>query len=416
MDTPTRPRYFSARAALVGAVVASVVGLPILIIDLYEALGPIARPFVPTVQRTTTVQRSPGILPPLLTGLIELEYQRNGVEGVVDLMGQVDGPMYKDIVYSYLITMLLGQNTDIRGVSSYEPNPFGANPSDLVPIDYPPVAAPAAALMRREVNDISNRRDRDTYPRSLVVSFEQPAQKPTNPAPGTSKPDTDKDKIARATRLAALITEPQYRIYMLVEIGKTRAAIDKDAKFDAATVQDGLKVLNHVQKHLIGYHPSSADYLEVAQQLARSYATLEFWGSSPAAIRRSLRAEAERYLDELIELKIPYPNLDPRMRQLAHADALVDSAMSRSQSATEEDRKASAARYDATWASLRTLLLAGVSALFCGLLTPLVNASGRWLLRKSSSLTGSQAFLQEADHVLKTEPKSGSKDSDHKQR
>jgi hypothetical protein len=74
-------KYFSPKAAVIGAVAASLVAFPILLLDLYQILMPV-RLVTPTVETSvTTAKVTQSILPPLLTGLVELEYQRKGDSG-----------------------------------------------------------------------------------------------------------------------------------------------------------------------------------------------------------------------------------------------------------------------------------------------------------------------------------------------
>jgi len=411
MTDTERSRYFSSKAAIIGAIAASIIALPLTILDVYHSFGPPGKPFTTATYRT--IQQSPIPLPPLLTGLIELEYQRKGVDGVADLMKQVDGAIYKDIVYAYLITMLLGQNTDIRGVSTYEPTPFGTHPSNYIPLDPPPAVAPTTSINHLDSNGLPTPHHSGGHPRTLLASFEQSTKDSGSSAVTPAPSKTDKAKIVRAATLAQSITEPDYRIFMLVEIGKANAAIDKNAVFDASTVRDGITILNQARKHLIGYHPSPADSIELARQLEHTYASLEASRYSPAAIRKSLRTTAEHYLDEFIELKVPYPAFDPTMRQLSHADSIVEEALSKAHVIADEDRKANATRSEATWAAFRTLLLAGLSAVFCGFFTPFVTASGWWFLRKSAVVSRSEIFQQETENVLKAKAESGSKKADH---
>jgi hypothetical protein len=76
----------------------------------------------------------------------------------------------------------------------------------------------------------------------------QNQKEPSKSLPQPVSPKTDNEKIARATDLARLISDRDYRIFMLVEIGKTRAATDKSAAFDNATMEEAIKLLNHVYK------------------------------------------------------------------------------------------------------------------------------------------------------------------------
>ena len=225
-------RYFNARAAIIAAVAAAILAFPALYQDLFRPLGPREVVATRTLTSYSPVAYSPLILPPLLTSLIELEHQKRGVDGVTALMKQLESPVYKDVVYSYLITMLIGQNSDIHGIETYHPNPLGVPATPVLPIEPRPSATIPSAPVAVDRNGVIHA--------TSVAFVQKPDEVVKSPPPATT-PKTDNERLARAGDLATQIQDMSQRIYMLVEVAKARAEMDHTPASDDAPRLEAIK-------------------------------------------------------------------------------------------------------------------------------------------------------------------------------
>jgi hypothetical protein len=116
MPTVDQPKRFSPMGAFAGVAFVNLVALPLLLLRLYQSPTSDLISTPGHVQTVILTDSRAVQLPPMLVQLVTFEYTKNGTDGVAELMKHVDSQLYKDWVLAYLISMLLDQNVNIKGL------------------------------------------------------------------------------------------------------------------------------------------------------------------------------------------------------------------------------------------------------------------------------------------------------------